>query len=462
MITSMIIVRIASKAEYGLYQQFLLISTTFVNILGLGLNSSLYYFYPIESRLGKQQIVVQTLILHFIIGFTFLILFLGFSIPRLEWLNLENLATWKWHIGIYIFLMLGTSILQVIFTVEKNVTFNRFYYPVEKILRMIIIISFLFFFQDDIALINAIIILAVFRTIFVFYHLRHYFLYGVKKLYFFPKNQLAYALPIGASIILGTISGKIDKFIVTDLVNLNEFAIYSVAVICIPILTMFFTSIANSIMPQIVLYCKLNKLKMAKDLWKLNVLKNASVTIPIVLFAMIMANEIIEVLYTQKYSESAKYFQILIFAYLFIMFNRGMFLRGFQKTQVIFYIMMISTIITIIVGLLIIPKYLLYGAAITAVIGVGLPTIITILFEKILLKTTWNNLIEWKKIGQLLLISLGSSIILVLVKYSIQNIHLALFAAGLLYSFSIYYWQKKYDLLLFPNLLSKLLSKKSY
>jgi|GEM_PF-6353308 len=460
MITSIIIVRLVSKAEYGLYQQFLLIGTTFINILSLSLNSSLYYFFPTESVQNQKQFVFQTVIVQFIMGLTFVVLFLGFGIPRLQWLNLENLEIWKWHIGMYILLMLGTSIFEVIFTLEKKVKYNRIFYPAEKIIRMSLIVSLIFFLQDNEALIYAMLVLAVLRFVYLLYYMRSY-LFNIKIESFSNlKNQLIYALPIAASLILRTISDKIDKFIVNDFVDLNHFAIYSVAYIAIPFLTLLYNSISNSTMPQIAIYCKSNQLEKAANLWKKTVVKNASVTIPIVFFAFFMANEIIEVLYTKRYLESAKYFKIFLLIYLFLMFNRGVILRGLKKTKLIFLINLFSTILTVFIGYLLIPKYLLFGASFTALAGICIPIISVIIAEKHVLGIPWKHLMEWNKIFQLILISLISLLIVFGLKFLIQDVHLTLISAGLAYVISIYYWQKKYDLLLFPNLLSKLLSPK--
>ena len=172
MLTSIIIVRLISKAEYGLYQQFLLICTSIISILGLGLNSSLYYYFPTSSLDDKKSLIKQTILLELLIGLTFIVIFAGFGIPRLEWLNLENLNVYRIHIGIYIFLMIGSSIIETLFTIEKNVILNRFYYPLEKFIRFGLIISFIFFFQDNVALIYALLALSGLKFTFLLVYLR--------------------------------------------------------------------------------------------------------------------------------------------------------------------------------------------------------------------------------------------------------------------------------------------------
>ncbi len=460
-ITSVIIVRLVSKAEYGYYQQFLLISTSLITILGLGLNSGLYYFYPTGSDSEKHLFVKNTILIELIMGLAFVLLFLGLGIPKLEWLNLENLYVYRIHIGLYVLFMLGSSILETLFIVEKNVVLNRFYHPLEKFIRFGLIVSFIFFFQDNIALIYALLVLAALKLIFLLIHSKDYIFQG--KLFSLPllKNQLVYSLPIGISVVLRTISVKIDKFIINDYVSINDFAIYSIAFISIPILNILYSSVSNVVMPQIALYCKEEKFNNAASLWRKTATINASITIPIVAFCFVLSDQIIEILYTQKYLEAAKYFRIFILMFLFSMFSYGFILRGIKKTTTIFIINLISTIITIIVGLYLIRIYHMYGAAITALIGMALPIIITIIVEKNILNLPWKNLMQWKKINLIIITSLISLIIVFLIKYFLVNIYLTLLLSGIFYSISVFLLQKKFDLFLFPQYLHTIAHNKA-
>ena len=456
-LTTVIIVRLVSKAEYGLYQQFLLISNTLIAILGLGLNSSLYYFYPTEHDNEKHILIKHTILIELIIGLAFVILFIGFGIPRLEWLNLESLNVCRTHIGLDILLMLASSIIEIMFTVEKNVRLNRLYHPFEKFIRLGFIISFIFFFQDNIALIYALLVMSGLRCIFLLIYSKNYLFQ--RSFISFPllKNQLIYSIPIGVSIILRVISDKIDKFIVNEYVSVGDYAIYSIAFLSIPLLPVLYSSINTIVLPQIAVLCKEGKFQNVASLWRKTILKNVSITIPIVAFSFVMADQIIEILYTQKYLEAVKYFRIFILISLFSMLSRGFIIRGFKKTATIFIINLISTIITVILGLYLIQQYQLYGATVTALIAVALPILITIIYEKNLLKLTWSNLMDWKKFNLLIITSLVSLIVVYLIRYFIDNIYISFFTAGIFFSLSVFYLQKKYNLLLFPDLINTIL-----
>ena len=55
--TSGILVRLISKSDFGLYQQFILITSTLIPILRMGLDSSLFYFIP-NLSIDKQNNII--------------------------------------------------------------------------------------------------------------------------------------------------------------------------------------------------------------------------------------------------------------------------------------------------------------------------------------------------------------------------------------------------------------------
>ena len=135
-LSSVILVRLISQSDYGMYQQFLLLGNTFVPILGMGLTSSLYYFYPISNSEDKDKLIQQTISNLFFIGVLFIFFFYFLNTPKLEWLNLSKLSPYKLSISIYIFFLLTSSLVDAIFTLEKAVSYNKYYYPIESISRL--------------------------------------------------------------------------------------------------------------------------------------------------------------------------------------------------------------------------------------------------------------------------------------------------------------------------------------
>ena len=94
-----------------------------------------------------------------------------------------------------------------------------------------------------------------------------------------------------------------------------------------------------------------------------------------------MSDKIIEILFTVQYIEAAKYYRIFLFSILFSMSSYGLVLRGFKKTKFLFYSDLIGVIISLPLSFILIKNFNLYGAVSAALIGIGLPITIKIIFE---------------------------------------------------------------------------------
>jgi len=54
-ITPVILVRVFSRYDYGLYQEILLISNLVATLLGLNIAHNLYYFFPISKTAEERH-----------------------------------------------------------------------------------------------------------------------------------------------------------------------------------------------------------------------------------------------------------------------------------------------------------------------------------------------------------------------------------------------------------------------
>ena len=209
------------------------------------------------------------------------------------------------------------------------------------------------------------------------------------------KDQLVYSLPFGFALILNLIATRFDKFFINQYITPREFGIYSIAFLSIPILKQFFQSIHNVVVPEISIMMSNNNVKGATALWKKTVDKTSSVTIPAVILFWLLAKEIITILYTVEYIEAANYYRIFILMFLVSMFSHEIILRGSNKTKFILVSNIVGTILTIATGFIIIPKFGLYGAIITALVGTITPMLISLNFER---KIMQLNIFNWVNI----------------------------------------------------------------
>ena len=446
-----IIVRLISQEDFGIFRQFTLVAGTFEGLLGFGVASSLYFFYPIADQVGKQRIIQQT---QWLISFNllvFILVFYFFGDEILIHLNFSEFINVKNLIVFYLIFMMLSSIVSNIFTLEKNTLLNKIYPPLEKMGRFLIFLITILVVPGFKGPILALVFFAAARFIYISTHISPYY----KRIYSIDwnllKRQVLYSLPFGLALILNLGSTTFDKFFINQYISPAEFGIYSISFLSIPILKQFFASIHNVVVPQISISMSNGNLKEAILLWQKTVDKTSSITIPAVILFWILAKEIITILYTEEYVEAANYYRVFILMFFVSMFSHEIILRGANKTRFILYSNLIGTTITIIAGLIMIPKFGLYGAISTALLGTVLPMIVSLHWERKIMKLSIKQWVNWKRIFSNTLICLLIGVPLLFVKDYVSNIYIRTFLVIFIFGFSIVVFQIKYNLFIFEQ-----------
>ena len=161
-----ILVRFISQEDFGIYRQFQLLAVTFLGLLGMGYQSSLFYFFPISKEMGRNRIIQQAMILLGINVFVFLLILLFFGDKMLVALNFSEFLEMKAYIFFYISFMLLSSVVLSIFTLEKKTLHNKVYPSLEKITSFIFFIVVIFIVPGYLGPIIALLLFSISRLLF--------------------------------------------------------------------------------------------------------------------------------------------------------------------------------------------------------------------------------------------------------------------------------------------------------
>ncbi len=457
LLTPVVLTRLIPTNDYGIFRQFTLIALTTFSMLGMGYGTSLYYFFPTSDSKGKQKIIQQTQFLFLINILVVIFIFTVFDDAIFDYFEFDKSSGIKTYLILYVSFELLASIIQNIFTLEKNLLLNKIYYPLEKIFRFLIFLTIVLIIPGYKGPIIALTIFGALKFIYLSQHIAPYF----KKIYRLDfkliKNQLSYSIPFGIAIILDVFSGTFDKFIINKYVEPNEFAVYSISFMSIPILSHFFKSIHNVVVPEISIHLSNNRMKEATSLWQKTVEKTSSLTIPSVFIFWLLAYELIAVLYPADYIEAANYYRIYIVIFFISMFSHNIILRGAKKTHLILVGSVIGVILTLVLGLTLVPIYGLYGAVFTGLIGVITPMFISINIERKVMGLTIKNWVNWKKIGINFLICFIAAIPIYFFKDYISNIFVRGAISGIVFILIVIPLQVKYEIFIFNEYIEKIL-----
>ena len=455
--TPVILVRILSRYDYGLYQQFLLAFSLIVQMFGLGLNSSLYYFFPNSDDKTKASYLSQTYLMMAVISVILLIAILFFNESLFDLLNVESLGEYSIFFASYVFFMMMSSIKDNIFILEFKEKYNLVFYPLEKILRLSLVIILAFLTPEVYSCIIALNIYSFILFTFILYYLgKNYFLkHGFLLNMNFIRGQLIYAIPFAGGIMLNTLTQRIDKVMVNAYVTPDQYAIYSISFFSIPILQQVFASIKDVSLTRLSAHAKSGEFVEATVLWHKVIYKSCSIIIPTIIFVVCIAREMIQIMFTEKYLEATLYFQLYTISFIFQTIAAGIILRGFNKTQLVFVSNLVGLGVTFMVGTAIIGELGLLGAILTAFTAAAVPKLTQFFFAVRSLELSIPKMLPWKELGLILLLNIPPMLVVLLLKYFSPYNLLTLLAGAMIYFPIVVFLQYRKGIFIYPELLEK-------
>ncbi len=232
---------------------------------------------------------------------------------------------------------------------------------------------------------------------------------------------LKYCFPLllaGGISILGL---KIDHLLISSVLGLTAYGIYSVGAFEIPVFSLAQNSVTSVLIPLVTQRLKKADYEGAKKIWGQAITRTAWFTFPIATILILHAEQFVVLLFGDNYQGSATVFSIFTALVYVRVVTFGMALRSLGKTALEMQSALIYLIFGVIGAYLLIPIYGLAGAATWVLIN-------TILMAMTLAFFTYNvtsgNLNLFRLYPKL---ELGVSLISLLVCGYLQTyIHLAI------------------------------------
>ncbi len=424
--------RFLSKSDYGVYAQFYLVLGFLGSIFAFGIQSSLFYFYPIsKSETEKKQLVYNTILLLLVLGT------LGSSIlfisPIADFIIGSELSNYLYIVIATIFLFIPSNIILPLSTVRKDKWLSVIFPPLEVLLKVAIVIPLALYTNSLYGIFVGIFVLQVIIFAYIILYIVRRYGWGRFGKTSIPliKQQLSYALPFGFAVILNTVCQRIDKILCVSTLSAEEYAVYSVAFFGIPGVIQIYDAL-----------CQVNIVNMASafkeqgkaevlGLYRSFVVKTLSFSMPIILIAILFAPQILSLLFTDKYLSATPFFRIYTASFVVAMFGAGTILRAIGKTKLSLKAYLISAIISVPLSVFLIQKYSIYGAIAGAMLNMNLPRIFQMIYEAKQLNISMLKLVPLRSIGTILLCTLLPLLPIIFASFYFDiSIFLSVFVGG--------------------------------
>ncbi|WP_459189446.1 oligosaccharide flippase family protein [Parabacteroides sp. APC149_11_2_Y6] len=439
-----ILSRYFTKDDYGTYRQVIFIYTTLLEIFTFGLPKAFSYFLArisVENGRGVSNRLNFCLIL---IGGAFSVTLLVSSSLIAQLLNNPSLSyALKLFSPVPLF-MLPTMGLDGICATYRNTRKLAVYTIFSRVVMFVcIVFPVILFGANYLVSIIGYSISSVLMFILAMYMKNSFYVGFVSTHCIVSYREIFnYVLPILGGSLFSIIFSFLSNFFVSRYFGTQAFAVYANGTLDIPFVTILTTSITAVLVPLFANYSSINARKEMLLLWNKSVSKIIILTYPVVLFCVVFANDIIVVLYGEKYLGSAVFFQINSLSNLFTIVNFSPLIFAIGKVKQYMLVQAISVILLI--PLQYIMAEYFHSLCLILLSYIFVRIIIIIMYIYIMsdfLNVRFFNLIPWKIILNIL--SVVAFILLIIrALLNIDN-HIAdLFVGGGVFIISYFLWLK--------------------
>ena len=392
-----------SKADYGTYQQTLLVYTFLAPLLALGLPAASFYFIPKNE--GNQRVICFNALIAIIfisLIFSVLCLTLGRAYIPKVFGNPDLANTIPW-LAIYgpatLILVYVTSSLVALDRAKLSAIFSvifRILLAASVALTAISLtkLDFIIGLQSCVVLCGALI------GIGLIWRLTRNSQKTRNLISFSNINiQLKYAVPLGLGAMLEGMALAIDRLMVSLLLDPEDYAVFSNGAMEVPLIAAITVAAGAVMLPEIVRAFGKGNAREALNLWQLMVRRVTFILLPAGFLFFLVSQELMVILYSEKFKDSVGPFRIYMLMLPARVAYFGMLFQGAGKTKLVLFRAIITLFLNTVITYFLVLRFGMDGAAWGTVAVVWLFVVpYCILCCAKISDTKWNHLLPYRYI----------------------------------------------------------------
>jgi O-antigen/teichoic acid export membrane protein len=329
-----LLVRVLSQTDYGIYRQFFLFEQTIIVFVQFGISQSLFYFIP-RDRENAGSYLINTL------GMNLLIYSLVFAALRLwsgpvgGFLNVPVLDLYFVELALFtltMMLIVATDCYLLARGMAKQSAL------LEIIGTMVVSVATVIVAWRTHSLSAVILCLIVARSLrllatLVYIHLRlKGFAARSYNLNIWP--QIRYGVVLGLGGVLWAVIMRMHGFFVTRYFGTEAFAVYSVGTMAVPVLAQYQQSIASVVLGQFSDLAKRDDREGLRRLWNRIQGSLWGFGLPLIAGFLLVSGPLLRLLFPPEYHDAIPIFRVNVLTWLHYLFNAQFVLRALDRNQV--------------------------------------------------------------------------------------------------------------------------------
>src|SRR3989338_5184393 len=232
--TTVILVRIFTQTEFGLYRQYYLLFDASIMLFSMGLSGSALYFIPRLSKEKTKSFLSHTLMISSIAGIVSSMVILSAQKLIAIYFSVE-ISKHLFGLAGFACFMTGSYFLENLLIAEKRTLFSAVFSVLHYVLIAFSAIAIAYLTRNASKVFYGLAILAFCKYLLVVIYsvARYGFTMTIDRS--LVKTQLAYCMPLVIAMLCQVSAISIDKYIVSVGYGSTIFALYVVGALYLPI-----------------------------------------------------------------------------------------------------------------------------------------------------------------------------------------------------------------------------------
>jgi O-antigen/teichoic acid export membrane protein len=312
-VVPLVLVRLFDQTTFGTYKQLFLIYATFHGVAQLGVAESLYYFIPRSPGEAGRHALNAAVTLT-VAGIACMLLLAVAADSIAVWLKNPALASTLLPLGVFLALMLMSALFEIVLVSRKQYRTAAYTYAASDIARaLFIVVPAMALGGQQGGLQGALwgaVVFAALRVVAMLWSLWGNFGSELRPSLPLWQSQLVYTLPFALAVGLEVVQANVHQYVVAARFDAAAFAIYAVGCLQVPLVDVLTTSAANIMMVKMAEDGFDSRGPAALALWHGTIVRLALVIVPLTVFLLVMARDIIVALFTSDYLASVPIFMV--------------------------------------------------------------------------------------------------------------------------------------------------------
>lgn len=402
----LVIIRYLTQENFGLYKQAFQFIMNAVAILPIGFSMSAFYFLNRETE-NRKATIFNILLFNFVVGGIACAAL--FVYPQLvgNIYQSDEMTALAPKMGVVIWLWIFSAFLEVVAIANQEARLALTFIVLAQFTKTVLMAGAVIVFTTVESFMYAAMIQAGIQSLILLIYLNKRFpkFWNSYNWEFF-RQQAYYALPFGFAGILWTLQTDIHTYFVGHRFSDAQYAIYSVGVFQLPLLSMLVESTGAVLISRMSNFQAKNDKRGIVDLTVRAMQKLSFFYFPAYAFMLLTSYTFITTLYTDKYSASVSIFVINLTLLPFDIWVIDPIIRAYKEFGKFLLVLRGFILIALVTALWFgIQSFDLQGMITIVVVASFAERIITtsVLLRK--LEVKWNDLHLLKGIGKTAFVS---------------------------------------------------------